>query len=63
MRKEKQKEDKGGWEKRKVKEDKGKGERNVWLRKNNNNKSKWLDTCPSCKEFYKIKRANFTPLF
>ena len=33
MRKEKQKEDKGGWEKRKVKEDKGKGGRHEWLRK------------------------------
>ena len=63
MRKEKQK---GGWEKIKVKEDKVKGGRNEWLRKKKRevkkkNKSKrWCewDTCPSCKEFYKIKITN-----
>ena len=64
MRKEKQKRDKGGWEKIKVKEDKGKGERNVWLREKKKkrgkklNKSKRWYTCPSSKEFYKIKITN-----
>ena len=64
MRKEKQKRDKGGWEKIKVKEDQGKGERNVWLRGKKKkevkklNKSKRWYMCPLCKEFYKIKITN-----
>ena len=40
MRKEKQKRDKGGWEKIKVKEDKGKGERNMWLREKKKKRGK-----------------------
>ena len=71
MRKEKQAERRSRKKKQKIKlkdkikakKDNGKGERNVWLRKKKKevkklNKSKRWYTCPSCKEFYKIKITN-----